>query len=456
MSEMTKKFVTLSIVGLVIAIALLSIEAKIAERRERRNAVVEQIGREYAGAQQVVGPLLVIDFPDRMVVNQEKQLVAEPVPSRVVRPLMLTANGKLTVEQRYRGIYQARTFDAELELRSEFRMPDIVVSKIAGVRWVYGIADSRGIREMSVMANGDAAFELKPGKPVDGVPMINVQADIDPQKFVPGASVQVRTHLRLAGTGALAIAPIGETNRIDMASPWPHPRFVGEFLPASRRVAADGFIAQWMVNDLSTNGDAMLKRLCGDDRNRSCSVAAIQGDTFSDKPLAGVSLIDPVDQYAMSDRAVRYGFLFVLLTLGVVVLFEILKGVVVHPLQYLLAGLAVAVFFLLLFALSEHVAFRVAYLIAAAACSALLTYYAAFMLRRIARGLAFGVLIAALYGAMYVLLTLEDTAFLVGAIMQFTALAIAMVLTRQTDWFAMGGKRAPHDPGPSESAKIGE
>ena len=160
----------------------------------------------------------------------------------------------------------------------------------------------------------------------------------------------------------------------------------------------------------------------------------------------GVAFIDPSNTYALSHRATRYGLLFIALTFVAVGLFEFMRSLRVHPVQYFLVGAAVSIFFLLLVSLSEHLAFGSAYALAATACVLLLTWYASHMLRSWRSGLPFGAGIAALYALLYVLLRLEQTALLVGAVALFAVLALVMLLTRKVDWYGrlqVGNAAAP-------------
>lgn len=157
----------------------------------------------------------------------------------------------------------------------------------------------------------------------------------------------------------------------------------------------------------------------------------------------GVRFIQPVDVYTQSERAVKYGLLFVILTFMVFLLFEALKGLAIHPMQYGLAGAAVALFFLLPVSLSEHLPFVVAYVVASAGCVGLLAYYASFVLHSIRRGAGFGLLLAALYGLLYVLLRAEDYALLLGSVLLLGSLAAIMILTRRLDWARVGMPAPP-------------
>jgi inner membrane protein len=151
--------------------------------------------------------------------------------------------------------------------------------------------------------------------------------------------------------------------------------------------------------------------------------------------LVNVSLLTPIDSYKLSDRATKYGILFVVLTFGGFFLFEMMKELPIHPAQYLLVGFGLAIFFLLLVSFSEHMAFALAYLISSAACIGLLTFYLSYVLRSVMRGLGFGGMLTTLYAAVYGLLLSEDNALIFGSLMLFAVLAAVMVVTRKMDWY---------------------
>ena len=151
-----------------------------------------------------------------------------------------------------------------------------------------------------------------------------------------------------------------------------------------------------------------------------------------------MSFIDPVDQYLKSERAIKYALLFIVLTFAGFFLFEVLKSLAVHPVQYALVGVALAFFYLLLLSLSEHIGFALAYLLSASACVLLIGFYVGHVLRSAVHGLSFSAGLAALYGLLYGLLSAEDYALLMGSLLLFGLLGVFMVLTRRLDWYGMG------------------
>lgn len=221
----------------------------------------------------------------------------------------------------------------------------------------------------------------------------------------------------------LSVVPVGDDTHIALRSSWPHPSFSGAFLPNERRVDAQGFDARWAVSSLASDAQRQLR-----------SDGAVESQAVT------VSLVDPVDTYTQADRASKYGVLFVLLTFVGFILFELIKSLRIHPLQYLMVGLALAIFFLLLISLSEHIAFWKAYLVSAVACIGLQAVYLANVLGHWKRGLGFAALLTVLYGALYGLLVSENNALLMGSLLLFVILALAMWVTRRVDWYALGAE----------------
>ena len=241
-----------------------------------------------------------------------------------------------------------------------------------------------------------------------------------------------KLNLTLQGTSALHFTPVARETEVNLEADWPHPSFTGDYLPVERTVTDRGFAARWQASFFSTNIQQLLVA-CADDG--ACE--GFNGRRFS------VSFIDPVDHYAKMGRAVNYALLFVTLTFAAFFLFEVLRRLVIHPVQYALVGVALALFFLLLLSLSEHIGFTRAYLVSASACVGLLGFYIRHVLGGFARGAGFAAGLAALYGLLFLLLRMEDYALLVGSLLLFGTLAVVMVLTRHIDWFTVGQKALP-------------
>lgn len=447
----------LMVLGLTLAILvpLLLIRGVIADRQGYRMQAVERIARSESGAQGLAGPVLVVPWTETIEV-EEKNNSGEVV--RTIKrdgesgvwtffPREFALDAEMAPYSRQIGLHEVRmyalsgamnaTFDAAIPADADPELPRRI-----GRPWLsYGIADVRGLRGAPRLQLNGVEAQLLQGQGSREAPGVHVRLPVP----VAGESLvlDARLQLSLSGAEALAVAPLAERNVIALSSPWRHPQFNGAFLPHAKTVDAKGFRAQWEVSALAANAQAQYRNggvlTSGD-------VAMIRDGASAGLDAIGISLVDPVNPYSQADRASKYGLLFVLLTFVGFFMFELIKQLRIHPIQYMLVGLALAIFFLLLVGLSEHIAFGIAYLVACVACIGLLGFYLSHVLRSRARGAGFAVMLALLYAALYGLLVSEDNALVLGAGLLFVILAAIMVVTRKVDWYALSAGQPPRLP----------
>lgn len=420
--------------GLAVAFIfpLVMILGVVGERSRYRQSVTAEVAASTAQSQTLVGPLIVVRFRER--VPSEVKGGADRVGENytVLLPDSLSIRSDTRVETRQRGIYRVPVFRAATEALADFTIPQglgippehvLVGSPTAEV--VFGVSDPRGIRSVPRVRIDGIALEPSPGA---GLDWLKNGFGVALPSSAAGRRVPVTVSLEVLGTDRLFFVPVGAVTDVAVTSDWPHPGFTGAFLPDHRSVAAAGFQARWKLSRFATGiDDAMSRRVpLAMDPRRGASEYDL-----------GVRFVQPVDVYQQSERAVKYGFLFVFLTFVAFFLYEVLRRMAIHPIQYILCGAALALFFLLLVSLSEHLPFAVAYLAASAACIGLVTFYVGHVLRSARRGLLFGGLLAALYAFLYVILQSEDYALLLGAVLLFAALAAVMIMTRRVDWYRL-------------------
>lgn len=257
------------------------------------------------------------------------------------------------------------------------------------------------------------------------------------QAFAQREPLPFQLDLTLVGQERLSIVPLADENTAHLASDWPHPSFGGEFLATRRSIGASGFEAEWAVSSLVSSARAQLLQGTPQERGAPPRQAGDALDSFD------ISLVEPLNVYALTSRAVKYGLLFVVLTLMAAFMFELFARLRLHPVQYGLVGLSITLFFLLLLALSEKIDFGLAYAIAAAASTLLLTVYFSAVLQGWRRGLGLGAYVGVLYAALYGLLSSEDNALLLGALLLFGIVGVLMIGTRRVDWYALSARSAP-------------
>jgi inner membrane protein len=429
---------------LAILLPLQMIRGTISERQVYRQQAVADIARSYAGAQAFAGPVLVVPYTELVEAEErDPQGFARKVWRREAKqwlffPQVLDLRGHLQPGTRKRGLHEVRVYelrDATANARFDVQLPadDAARERRIGAPWLsYSIADVRGLLGTPRLKVGGTGRAIAQGAR-DGA---GIHARLPAP--VAGSRLQLDTRLdfTLGGTESLAIVPLGGRNTLAIDSSWPHPRFEGSFLPRTRSVDDKGFSARWEVSSLATRAQAQFRD------GKRFPLVSQQGVDNGGIESVGVSLVEPVNVYSQADRASKYGLLFVLLTFVGFFMFELIKALPIHPIQYGLVGLALAIFFLLLVSLSEHIAFGWAYLASSAACIGLLGFYLSAVLRSTARGLGFVAMLALLYAALYGLLVSEDNALVLGAGLLFVILAAIMGITRRVDWYALGQRRA--------------
>ena len=443
------------LVGLMLAFVLARIEGLVGERKGRGEEAVRGVERSHAAAQSVLGPLLERNCSeewdevagtgsDRKVTTSRRDFRLREVPSR------LSVDGRTKSDPLWRGLFKVNAWRGHFTVAADFATltalqpraehPDGRLRCGAPVL-LLALSDVRGVLAATGTADG-RAFDFQSGtRGSDYASGVHVVLPMERAEGDAGHPLSVRLELDLIGTGQLGWVPAADATRWTLNSDWPSPSFGGQFSPADRAVRADGFTSTWNLSSLATSAPADIAKglaLCtptAPSANDASDDSAAKSDKCLD--LMNVAFIDPVNPYVLSDRAVKYDLLFIVLTFIAVGLIEVLSGRRVHPVQYGLVGLALSLFFLLLLSLSEHLPFEQAYVAAAAACAVLLGAYATSMLGRKLAGLLFGLGIALLYGLLYALLRMEQNALVIGSVMLFAALAAVMMLTRRIDWYAL-------------------
>lgn len=424
-----------TVLGLVLAllVPLSMVESMIQSRNQRQREARENVASSAAGRQQLIGPLLVLSFVERVqqdVKNEtsgkiEKEFV-NALREKVFVPKDLEITGTAGVEERHRGLYKAQLYHWNAKLSGRFHIPkgfnleDRQVVAIRGINLVMALSDLRGISNRPLLQSGGQTYEFSPGSSWDAFPH-GIHVDLGRPEPLEGRELPFEIPLELTGSQSLSVAPVAENTKMTLRSDWPSPSFGGRFLPLRHAEDAKGFEATWQVFHLSRNLSRILDA-------KGCTEEAFD-----------VAFIEPVNVYLQSERAVKYGLLFVGLTFAAFFLFELLKRLPIHPVQYLLVGLALAMFFLLLISLTEHIHFLWAYLAASGASIVLLSAYLVNVLRNWRHGLGFGLALTLLFGVLYGLLMSEDNALLMGAVLLFAALAAVMMATRKLDWYDLSG-----------------
>jgi inner membrane protein len=433
--SLTVRLLLIGFLCVVLLIPIVMIGLLVGERETRRDEAVTDVGSKWGGGQTIIGPALVVPVTRRWMDTGPDRAQVERIETRgaIFLPAKLRVKGALESQTLSRGIFVVPVYRMNLTLEGEFSQPKPADLGVAAgdVQWAQahlalGISEVRAIQDqVAVVWNGQPApFLPGPGGFADGGGGINAPVPVTASATTYTFSIP----LKVRGSVSAYFVPTAMDTSVELTSNFQHPNFQGAWLPTDRTVSPDGFRALWSVPFLGRGYPQSWISQAGGPSE------VIQKSKF------GVELRDPVDPYRMASRSVKYAALFILLTFTSVWLVEVLTGVLVHPVQYLMLGAALCLFYLLELSLSEHIGFVAAYGIAALAVIGMIGGYSVVALKKARRAAVVSVGVTLLYGYLYVLLTNEDYALLIGSIGLFIALALVMLLTRRIDWYAIGGR----------------
>ena len=423
----------------LLSLPLMMVRELINERADYRSEVVDAIEQSTSGSQKLAGPLIAIPITETLTrMENQKEVNYQRSWVYYWLPELLAVAGKQTVESRRVGIYSGQVWHNALQIKASFdplrlaalRKTNIVLGQ---PRLVVSVGDARGIGAIHAPEVNGNVLSVEPGLGISGdgagihMPMPALAEDNKP--------LEIAFSLDLNGTGEFSLVPLGRNSELQLTSNWPHPGFLGSFLPTQREVSAAGYRAHWQSSWFANDMGSYFK----DDMEIP----------WSRLPAFSADVMSLADQYQLTDRATKYAILLIGLTFMAFFVFESLTRRPLHPMQYLLVGLSLVLFYLVLLALSEHIGFTAAWLAASLSGAVMNGIYLQAVLRGWRNSLLFVAALLLLDGVMWFLLHSEDSALLLGTGVLALALSVLMFLTRRVDWYALSLPKGTVPPPPA-------
>ncbi|CAM6569795.1 cell envelope integrity protein CreD [Klebsiella pneumoniae] len=423
----------------LLSLPLMMVRELINERADYRSEVVDAIEQSTSGSQKLAGPLIAIPITETLTrMENQKEVSYQRSWVYYWLPESLAVTGKQTVESRRVGIYSGQVWHNALQIKASFdplrlaalRKTNIVLGQ---PRLVVSVGDARGIGAIHAPEVNGNVLSVEPGLGISGdgagihMPMPALAEDNKP--------LEIAFSLDLNGTGEFSLVPLGRNSELQLTSNWPHPGFLGSFLPTQREVSAAGYRAHWQSSWFANDMGSYFK----DDMEIP----------WSRLPAFSADVMSLADQYQLTDRATKYAILLIGLTFMAFFVFESLTRRPLHPMQYLLVGLSLVLFYLVLLALSEHIGFTAAWLAASLSGAVMNGIYLQAVLRGWRNSLLFVAALLLLDGVMWFLLHSEDSALLLGTGVLALALSVLMFLTRRVDWYALSLPKGTVPPIPA-------
>jgi inner membrane protein len=422
-----KRSITLKIVSIGILILLLLIPAAmiqnlINERQSRRDSVVKEISQKWGDSQTITGPFITIPFKTFFKDNDGKTQFN--LNYLHILPETLDITGEIKPEVRYRSLFEAVLYNIKLKFRGNFKVPPKSQLNIDSnsILWdktylSIGITDMRGIQDKIIISLNKSAYDANPGLKTSDLAAAGVSTPIKP--LLPNEANSFSFDLNLNGSEQVHLIPVGESNAVKINSSWPSPSFNGAFLPTDREVKKDGFSASWKILHLNRNYPQFWKG----------SQYKVLQSSF------GVKLILTADIYQKSMRLAKYSIMFLVFTFAAFFFSEIINKQSIHPIQYILIGMAILIFYTLVLSLSEHIHFNFAYILSAVSVSLIISGYAKAIISNSRFALTILGILTILYCYLFIVLQLEDYALILGSIGLLIILTVVMYITRKINWY---------------------
>lgn len=409
----------LLIVGMCVAffIPQLLIRDLVSERQCTEREAETEVFAKWGGNQTVIGPIIEVSYSLDSTAKERFTIL--------LLPENLDIKGDMATKALKRGIYDFTVYETSLDIKGQFKLPKDFEYNAKNKIWhfedariIIDITHLRGLRDNVTLNLAGTKHDMEACTD----PWSGLACSVDLMALLEGETLDFSVTIPFKGSGSLSLAPVGQTTTVNLSSDCVTPSFNGYYLPDERQVDDNGFHASWKVLAVNRNYPQLFSLNNSNNTLLSCS-------TF------GVELKVPVEQYLQTDRAIKYAFLIILLTFAAVFFIEMRKAKPIHPVQYLLVGIALIIFYTLLLSFSEHMSFVLSYLIASIMTIGMIVVFMASVTKDKKTALGIGLLLVVLYAFVYVLLQLESYALLVGSVGLFIILGIAMFATQKIDWY---------------------
>jgi inner membrane protein len=481
------KLLLASLIAFVLIVPLMLVYALVWDRQSQSQTAQDSINAGWGGPQVIAGPVIVVPFRTTQTQNEEVggKAVTKTVEVEKLLYISPTSNDvttKIKPLERTKSIYRSVLYEAQLTGKASFALPaDLPRFGVTRERLLWdraelrmGASDSRGLTRGGTLTitgrlrdqtDGDwepvtaesRTLAVQPGK---GPGATGGQGFFAFLPWNGEGELKIDYGFGLRGSRSLSLVPRGGQTKWGVTSTWASPSFSGAFLPETPSISDKGFTANYTVDKLALGqapvamedaGPPLIQDGAGNTYSSSYREAGVVTPSANDTASGGavevvngqaravtVGLVEPVNLYSKVDRSVKYGFLFIGFTFLAFLLFDVVGGARVAAAEYLLTGVGLVLFFVMLLAFAEVIGFTAAYVLASAAIIGLLSAYSAAVLKSWQRGRFIGALLIGLYALLFVLLNLEAWSLLIGSVLLFVALAGVMYATRNVDWSNVG------------------
>lgn len=448
------KFIIIGVITVLLLIPALLVWGLVEERSRYAVDVANSIAKGWGENQSINGPYLAVPYRvqvERIKPTQNGNIVEEneEIRTAIISPDNVSINSEIEVEERKKSIYSLPVYHMKSNLSGSFEELDLKrITEIGGepllenAYLVMGISDPAGFRsEVTAKINDAGNLKFKPGlkgltslgttyltgarrytKPVAAGKSAGINLPINSLQAKSGFKFDIK--MAINGSRNLSVVPNGKSTQISFNSNWPHPGFDGRFLPEKRDISDKGFSANWTIPNLARGIDAVTL-----------------SNALPQSSFIQVNFVEPLKFYQVVSRTLKYAIAFFALIFLAVFILELMGKKSIHWIQYILVGLAMVIFYVMLLAMAEHIGFDFAFLLSALATTLLISWYVGNALGQKNGSLIMGAILGITYTIIFLVLKEQEYALLAGSIIAFLAIAITMFTTRNIDWSNSGNHK---------------
>ena len=398
----------ITLVGLLMLLPLFLVKQVIQERNQYHTAVIHDMATTWGKPQTLIGPVLVIPYVEHI---KRVDTITEPTGEKKVvsndtfndhtlllLPKELEIRTDIKTEQQRQDMYEALVYQSTISVTGSFDHSNVLDDGEGERRilWenayvAFGLSDTKAVDVTSGFFWDNEKVKLEPGSQLASLLPTGFHAPLKANTSTENAH-QFKLTLNVRGSEGLFFAPLGETTKLRITSAWRHPNFSGHLLPAKHIINDQGFNAEWQTPYLVRNYPQQWEL----DGKQSPDLNQL---------TVGVNLEEPDTLYNQLLNAAAYGMVFVgLLFLTLFILETQILQRPIAMIHYVLSGLMLAAFYVILLTLAEHIPFLHAYVSAASLTVLILTLYASQLLTSKKQVAFVALLLAALYATLYFLL----------------------------------------------------
>ena len=420
-TSITGKILITGLLVLILLIPMGMVESVISDRSHVYRTAEEDITSSWGKEVMLIDPVLTVD--EHKESSYSNGAYTYDYHYRNLSPEKLFINGVIETRIRERGIFKVPVYTGKISIKGHFSLPpeENIAIEIKREAKIQVLLNTRSIKKPPEFRWNGKKIPITAEKVSGSGENAVFYARLDDVTNNDNNLYSFELMLEIAGSNALTFLSRAQQSDIRLTSNWDSPGFFGTTLPISHNINKDGFTAVWNTNNFFSD--------LGHENSETMSAG-----WFPNKTRFGVKFIQTVDTYQLVTRSAKYAVLFLSLIFAVYLLYEILCGVNLHPIQYLFIGFSTCIFYLLLLSLAEHINFNLAYFISSVSSSLLIALYSISILKNRARGLLIFVKLSVLYTFLFITLKSEDYALLFGSIGLFTILSLIMYFTRNFNW----------------------